>query len=76
MLLLLTPTPGSLVELKVPTMFLLPVRGFVPSYVRHLFQRLLPIKKKLLEVDGGVFWMCSHPREAANAICDWFDETV
>jgi hypothetical protein len=57
-------------------MFLLPVRGFVPSYIRQLFERLLPVTKRLVEVDGGVFWMCSHPRQATGVICDWFDQTV
>jgi hypothetical protein len=53
-----------------------PVRGIVPGYVRGPFERLLPIKKKLIEVDGGVFWMVSHPREAATVKCDWFDNTL
>lgn len=30
----------------------------------------------MVEVDGSVFWMVSHPTEAAAAICGWFDETV
>jgi len=74
--LLWTPPPRPLAELNTATMFLVPVRGMVPWYVRDLFERLPPIKKKIVEVDGGVFWMVSHPREAANIICDWFDETL
>lgn len=71
-----TLPPNPLSELRVPTMFLLPARGFYPSYEKDLFSRLPAIRKKLLEVDGGVFWMCSHPQEAARVICEWFDETV
>ena len=74
--LVTTPPPNPLSELSVPTLFLLPKRGFYPSYEKDLFTRLPAIRKKLLEVDGGVFWMCSHPREAARIICGWFDETV
>lgn len=74
--LLLTPPPGDLAELKTPTMFLVPVRGFVSAYVRDLYERLPPIKKRFVEVDGGAFWMCSHPRDAAGVICEWFDETL
>ncbi len=74
--LVLTPPTRSLAELETPTMFLVPVRGFVPSYGKGLLERLPPITKRLVEVDGGVFWMVSHPREAADVICDWFDETL
>ncbi len=76
MSLISTPPPGPLAALAIPTMFLVPVRGIVPGYVRDLFQQLPPVKKKLVEVDGSVFWMVSHPREAASVICDWFDETL
>jgi alpha-beta hydrolase superfamily lysophospholipase len=74
--LLETPPPRPLAELAVPTMFLVPVRGIVPDYFRDLFERLPPIDKKLVEVDGGVFWMVSHPGEAAKLICDRFDDTL
>ncbi len=76
MSLVSTPPPGPLAELEVPTMFLVPVRGIVPRYIRDLFERLPPIERKLVLVDGSVFWMVSHPREAANVICAWFDETL
>ncbi len=77
MSLVLTPPPNPLTELKIPTMFLVPTRGWTdPSYVRHLYNRLPPIKKKFVEVDGSVFWMVSHPKEAAEIICDWFKETL
>lgn len=72
-----TPPPNPISELKTPTMFLVPVRGWSdPSYVTDLYRRLPAIKKKLVEVDGSVFWMVSHPKEAAKVICEWFDETV
>ena len=74
--LLLTPPPRPLHELATPTMFIVATRGLMPEYERDLFQRLPSIRKKLVEVDGSVFWMCSHPREAAALICDWFDETL
>jgi len=74
--LLETPPPNPLAELAIPTMFLVPVRGIVPDYFRDLFERLPPIDKKLVEVDGGVFWMVSHPSEAASVICEWFDTTL
>ena len=77
MSLILTPPPNPLSKLKTPTMFLVPVRGWSdPSYVRDLYSRLPPIKKRFVEVDGSVFWMNSHPKEAARVICEWFDETV
>jgi hypothetical protein len=75
--LVLTPPPNPPTELKIPTMFLVPTRGWTdPSYVRDLYRRLPDIKKKFVEVDGSVFWMVSHPEEAAEAICDWFKETL
>ena len=76
MSLVSTPPPNPLSELKIPTMFLVPVRGFYPSYEKDLFGRLPAIKKKLVEPDGSVFWMCSHPKQAAKVICEWFDETL
>jgi hypothetical protein len=75
--LVLTPPPATLSELAVPTMFLLPVRGFTPDYERDLFSRLpQATRKRLVEVDGGVFWMVSHPGQAARVIADWFAETL
>lgn len=77
MSLVSTAPPGPLSALEIPTMFLVPTRGWTdPSYLTDLYRRLPPIKKKFVEVNGGVFWMCSHPKEAATIICDWFDETV
>lgn len=76
MSLVTTPPPAPLSNLKIPTMFLVPERGLAPAYVKNLFARLPAIKKKLVCVDGGVFWMCSHPREAARVISSWFDESL
>lgn len=77
MLLVTTPPPHSLKDLTIPTMFLVPTRGFTgPNYFRNLYQKLPPIKKKIVEVDGSVFWMVSHPKEAAEIICGWFKETL
>jgi len=45
--LISTPPPNLLTELKIPTMFLVPVRGFTPSYVKDLYNRLPSIKKGL-----------------------------
>jgi len=80
MSLISTPPPNPLTALKIPVMFLVPARGFggntYVSYSKDLYGRLPSVKKKFVEVDGSVFWMCSHPKEAAKAICDWFDETL
>ena len=73
-----TSPPNPVEKLVTPTMFLAPTRDWLMSvsYVRDLHDRLPQIKKKLIELDGGHFWVSSHPREAANIICDWFDETL
>ncbi len=77
MSLVSTPPPNLITELKIPTMFLVPTRGWTdPSYAKNLYDRLPPIKKRMVEVDGSVFWMLSHPEEAASVICKWFDETL
>ncbi|MFZ3077387.1 MAG: hypothetical protein WA139_02940 [Candidatus Aenigmatarchaeota archaeon] len=76
MSLVLTPPPNPLSELKTPVMFIVPARGIYPSYEKDLFGRLPAVKKKLAEVDGSVFWMVSHPKEAAKIICKRFDETL
>jgi len=78
--LLLTPAPQGLTALQIPTMFLVALRGFggnaFVEYVKDVYQRLPNVKKQLVEVDGSVYWMLSHPREAAQAIGEWFDETL
>jgi len=79
MSLLLTPPPQALTALKIPTMFLVALRGFAGNefeYVKDLYLRLPNVKKQLVEVDGSVYWMLSHPREAASVIGEWFDETL
>jgi hypothetical protein len=37
-----------------------------------LYHRLPAIPKKLIDIDGSVYWMLSHPRQAATLIGDWF----
>ncbi len=80
MSLVSTPPPSPLTELKIPTMFMVAKRGVGGSsyveYLEDLYDRLPPIKKRMIEVDGSVYWMLSHPREAAKVICEWFDETL
>lgn len=75
--LLDTPPPAPTSALAIPTMFLVPTRGITPAYERDLFARLPDtIDKQLVEVDGSVFWMVSHPRAAADVIGGWFDRTL
>ncbi|MBI2184026.1 MAG: hypothetical protein HYU39_03600 [Thaumarchaeota archaeon] len=77
MSLVLTPPPSPIGKLSIPTMFLVPVRGWTePSYVKDLYNRLPHIKRKLVQVDGSVYWMCSHPKDATDITCEWFDETL
>jgi pimeloyl-ACP methyl ester carboxylesterase len=74
--MLTTPPPLPLEDLRTPTMFLVPTRGFAPGYTHDLFARLPDVRKKLVEVDGSVFWMVSHPADAARIVCEWFAETL
>jgi pimeloyl-ACP methyl ester carboxylesterase len=78
MSLISTPPPNPPEKLSVPTMFLALVRDALMSvsYVRSLYNRLPPIKKQLVEIDGSHYWMSSHAGEAAKVICDWFQETL
>ena len=80
MSLLLTPPPNQLTELNIPTMFMVAERGFgggsYVNYLEELYSRLPPIKKEITRIDGGVYWMLSHPKEAANIICNWFHQTL
>jgi pimeloyl-ACP methyl ester carboxylesterase len=80
MSLLWTPPPQPLTALQIPTMFMVALRGFGGSsfveYLEDLYNRLPNVKKRLVEVDGSVYWMLSHPKEAAERICEWFDETL
>ena len=78
--LLFTSPPKPLSELKTPTMFMVAQRGFggqpYVDYLKDLYNRLPLEKKKLIEVDGSVYWMLSHPKEAAEIIGEWFTETL
>lgn len=70
------PPPNDLIELRTPTMFVVASRGPTPGYINALYGRLPQIKKRLTAVDGSVYWMLSHPVEAADTVCGWFDETI
>jgi pimeloyl-ACP methyl ester carboxylesterase len=70
-----TPPPGPLNNLKVPTMFIVLNRGFIPDYFKKLYEEL-PCRKKIKEVNAGVFWMLSQPKQAAVQITEWFNETL
>jgi len=75
--LVTTPPPRPLAALRTPTLFIVARRGFIPpSYFRDLYERLPPISKQLTEVDGSVYWMLSHPSEAAALICGWFARSL
>lgn len=78
--LISTPPPNPIGDMDIPTMFMVAKRGFAGSsygdYLKDMYARLPEITKRLVEVDGSVYWMLSHPREAARVICNWFDETL
>jgi hypothetical protein len=57
-------------------MFLVHKRGIIPSCIKGLYNRLPPNKQRLVEVDGSVSWMLSHPKQAARVVCEWFDDTA
>lgn len=80
MSLLFTPPPKQLSALNTPTMFMVAQRGFggglYADYLKDLYNRLPPIRKNMIEIDGSVYWMLSHPKEAAEIINDWFRETL
>lgn len=76
MSLVSTPPPKPILDLDVPIRLIVARRGFFPHYFKDLYERLPPIKRSMVEVDGGVYWMLSHPKEAAKVICEWFDETM
>lgn len=76
MSLLTTPPPGPLHTLTTPTMFVVASEGPTPGYIADLHGRLPAIEKKLVRVDGSVYWMLSHPRQAATLVGDWFAATL
>lgn len=66
-----TPPSRDLSSFDLHVMFILAKRGIAPEYFENLYKRL-PTKHKLLEkVNGGFFWMISHPQEAASLIVNW-----
>jgi hypothetical protein len=46
-----------------------------PDYIVDLYQRLPAIPKRLIQVDGSVYWMLSHQRQATALIADWLSAT-
>jgi hypothetical protein len=56
-------------------MFVVASEGPTPDYIVNLYQRLPAISKRLIQVDGSVYWMLSHPLQAATLIADWFSAT-
>ena len=74
--LLTTPPPGPLGGLTTPTMFIVADLGPTPAYIADLYERLPDIAKELVHVDGSVYWMLSHPRDAASLISDWFSGSL
>jgi len=76
MSLMTTPPPRPLHALTTPTMFVVASEGPTPAYVVDLHRRLPAIDKKLVRVDGSVYWMLSHPHQAATMVSDWFTATL
>lgn len=76
MSLISTAPPKPLANLEIPTMFLLSLLGPTRSYIRQLYARLPSVQKTLVEVDGSVYWMLSHPKEEARIVCEWFARTM
>jgi pimeloyl-ACP methyl ester carboxylesterase len=70
-----TTPPAPLEHLTTPTMFIVASEGPTPDYIVNLYQRLPAIPKKLLQIDGSVYWMLSHPRQATALMADWFSAT-
>jgi hypothetical protein len=58
-----------------PTMLVVASEGPTPGYIVNLYQQLPAIPKKLIQVDGSVYWMLSHQRQATALIADWFSAT-
>jgi hypothetical protein len=78
--LLLTSPPQPLAALQIPTVFMVAARGFggaaYIAYLKDLYRRLPPIQKRWVDIDGSVYWMLSHPREAAQVVDAWFAGTL
>jgi hypothetical protein len=75
MSLISTPPPGRLDDLTTPTMFVVGSDGPTPGYIANLYSRLPSIPRKLVPIEGSVYWMLSHPHQVAALISDWFTQT-
>lgn len=69
--LVTTPPPGRIVDLETPTMFVVATEGPTPGYIRDLHARLPGSGHRLVGVEGSVYWMLSHPFEAAELVHGW-----
>ena len=76
MSLLSSPPPGPLEQLATPAMFLVARRGPAPAYIADLYRRLPAIRTQMVDIDGGVYWMLSHPQTATKIVCAWFDSSL
>ena len=73
--LLTTRSPGRVRDLITPIMFIVATDGPTPEYIADLYTRLPDIPRKLVRVEGSVYWMISHPYQAADLIGGWINET-
>ena len=71
MSLVTTPPPGRLEQLTTPTMFIVASEGPTPIYIADLYEQLPDIPRRLVRVEGSVYWMLSHPHDAASLVSDW-----
>jgi hypothetical protein len=71
-----TPPPGPLPPTRDPHHVVIARQGPTPAYIADLYRRLPVIRKEMVNIDGSVYWMLSHPQTAAKIICDWFDTTL
>lgn len=76
MSLMTTPPPAPIDELRIPTMFIVADHGPTPAYIVDLYHRLPAIQRRLKQVEGSVYWMLSHPREAAGLVVEWFASSL
>ena len=57
-------------------MFLVADGGPTPDYIVNLYAQLPVSHKRLVRLEGSVYWMLSHPRQAAAMIGDWFTTSL
>jgi len=52
-------------------MFIVASEGPTPTYIADLYERLPDIPRRLVRVEGSVYWMLSHPQDAAALVSGW-----